>query len=161
MNKAIALLFVLIICCSGCAVYDKDALKESKLERKYNINTDISLTIVEAPLSEPIPDYLTVVFTNKSNKDYRYSADVYIDIKLDDIWYIVPRDGYGYAKWLGELAPYSSCETVYYIGDYNIKCTGLYRFGAVNYEHNDAIYKRKDMITFCEFIIESSLLEEE
>ena len=105
-------------------------MEKSVLELKYPFNADVELEIQESPISTPLPDFFTLVYTNNSDSiEYEYSAHFQIEMKLNDAWYVFPSiEGYAVIDMAYYLSPLSSGEVKCYIQQYHEYLEpGLYR----------------------------------
>ena len=91
---SIIMMVIIMALLNGCTLlylFDThDDMRRSLVERRYNISSDVSLSVVGTPFVEFSPEVLEVVFTNTS--EYRYISGYFIcvDKNINGTWYRLP-----------------------------------------------------------------------
>lgn len=82
---------IVMLLCASCNVntaYSPDQMKKS-LYPNDMVNQNIIMSVKESSV-HPETEQLTLIITNKTNKEYNYGYEQVLEIKLDGIWYDVP-----------------------------------------------------------------------
>lgn len=122
-------------------------LEKSPLEESQQ-SENVVLSILEKNITHDTKS-VTLLLSNKSDKEYTFGHQVYLDYLIDNEWYSVPYKET--AAWddigLG-LGPKSEAENTCYIGDYfDLSKEGRYRLVQELYADGDRV------IAFYEFEI--------
>jgi len=123
-NVVIVSLLIVIISFFGLYAYFYD---ESRKEKLFDINPEVTLSIEESPISGILPDYLTLVFENSSSKTY-YIGGGRIEVKLDESWHKVPCEEMASVDFAYEIDPNTITRWKYGFAGYpDVLDAGLYR----------------------------------
>jgi hypothetical protein len=135
INKASRIIVLIILMLFAIllfvSIFDtNDGHIKSAFEQEYDINADVSLAVKDAPISLPLPDFVTVVLANDSSKFYVYGEGSETEKKIDGVWSTLrwPND-VGVALISYPLEPDSSVEHEFWIAPLHDKMdAGEYRF---------------------------------
>lgn len=144
MMKFIAVIFFIISvislkACNLDAKLDINQLEKSTYE-DYKQSKDVELSIKENNITQST-EFITLIFTNISDKEYFYGEDHYLEIKDNKTWYEVPiKEGVGWNDIGYMLGANNSNELIFNIKDYYGKLNkGNYRIIKKLYENGEEI----------------------
>jgi hypothetical protein len=126
--------------------------EKSTIELEYPFSADVTLTIKELPVLNPMPESFTLVYTNNSdNKVFLYSAHFQIEKRLRDSWHEYENTEIYVDDWLRYLEPKSIVELECYVTKFlKDKGSGLYRIVCLVQDNDN----KNIEIVACEFNLE-------
>jgi len=96
--------------CEEESFIERTGAIKSDVDTLYGIREDAALTCEVAPISYPLPDYLTLILTNNSSRaSFSYENGVMLEKKVCDSWYDLNTGGFGPDIFF-HLSPQSSVE---------------------------------------------------
>lgn len=150
--------FILAVLCVfgllvGCNSNISDSGKQSaELEKSAFEESQQSENVVLSILEKDIQHNtksVTLLLSNKSDVEYTFGHQVYLDLLVEDQWYSVPYKETAAWDDIGiGLGPKSETQNTCYIGDYfDLSKEGRYRLVKELYANGDSV------VAFCEFEI--------
>lgn len=90
--KFLILLVLISVFLSGCSDNNFNLNSNNLDLSNYDVSQDssnIQIDIINNSISD-YNDTLHVKYTNNSNKEYKYSEKIHIEVFLDGLWYVLP-----------------------------------------------------------------------
>ena len=154
-NFKLFVLCCLILTLQGCILFG--FMRESTLERRYDVSVDVLMVIDKTYIYTPLPDRILFSLVNNSSKTFKYGSNRFIEKNIDGVWYtVLPTTSYAVADIAFKLEPFTRVEYVFLVEPYYKRLVpGQYRIAKVMREivGNWDLTVKGSTVVFAEFII--------
>ena len=151
--KCLVLCF-LILTLIGCST------RQSNLERRYEVSTDVVMVSDSAYVYMPLPDRMIFHIINNSSKTFKYCLIKMIEKNIDGVWRTVrPTTSYGVADISVKLEPFARDEYIFHVSFYYDRLvSGRYRIAKIIHEivGDWDLTVKGSYVVFAEFIIKEA-----
>ena len=159
-KKKHAKIKILVVCClmlafQGCILFD--SMRESTLERRYDISVDVFMISDKIYIYTPLPDRILFSLVNNSSKTFKYGHNKFIEKNIDGVWYtVLPTTSYAFGEIAFKLEPFTRVEYAFFVEPYYKRLVpGQYRIATIMREivGNWDLTVKDSSVVFAEFII--------
>jgi hypothetical protein len=144
MKKLISIILLVVsigtlIGCNSDKEQNSNKLKKSIYDASQQ-NTDVIFSVKEESVT-PTTDSITLIYNNTSNKEYTYGKELHLEVKVNDVWYVVRTLENIAWEDIGYLLPPNQTKEGKFslISNYGILNTGNYRIIKTLYSNGEKI----------------------
>lgn len=85
---AAGMVMVMLAACIRTSGFDPDTLERSPIEE---LGTEVTINLSKDAY-EMVPEEMNLVITNQTGEEYSYGLDYWLEVQLEDTWYVLPAD---------------------------------------------------------------------